>query len=149
MPQKADIKTLDQLAEYIKYCSNLLEKKGRIACTCESYKPNAGLTQLALLNIWLKEYFEHLNGVKPSEPQLERFRNQAKKQFYADEKADFMVFKTKNSFTGKVVNSIKSSTELDKGEMMLFLNWIQIMASQDGLLLESKGEHKKLNESQT
>ena len=55
----------------------------------------------------------------------------------------WMIQDITNPFNGETKSDYTSSAGYKKGEMFMFLTWLQMMAANDGLILESKGEFAK------
>ena len=106
------------------------------------------LDQNALLNIWARDYATHPLKKKPTDEQQEAMRITLQRACYAALKYDWLIEDTKDLFTGSVKKQRRSTTKFGKGEMTMFLDWIQHRAAEDGLVLEAKGEYLELSRSQ-
>lgn len=106
------------------------------------------LDQNSLLHVWLTEYAAHLlNKSKKAvtEAELEGIKKVAKKRYYTETGAPWMVIKPIDPWTGEEgALQLRSSKEYTRGEMFIFLTWLQNTAAGDGLVLESRGEYAKL-----
>ena len=106
------------------------------------------LDQNALLHCWLTEYAAHLlNKSKKSvtEAELEGIKKIAKRKYYAHSGAHWMLVSPVNPWTGAEEKQVlRSSKNYTRGEMFLFLTWLQNTAATDGLVLESRGQYAKL-----
>ena len=106
------------------------------------------LDQNALLHVWLTEYAAHLlNKSKKAvtEAELEGIKKIAKRKYYAHSGAEWMLVSPIDPWTGvEEKQALRSSKNYTRGEMFLFLTWLQNTAANDGLVLESRGEYAKL-----
>lgn len=110
------------------------------------------LDQNALLHVWLTEYAAHLlNKVKKAvtEAELEGIKKVAKRRYYNETGAAWMVIRPIDPWTGEAgALQLRSSKEYTRGEMFIFLCWLQNIAAGDGLVLESRGEFSKFQREQ-
>lgn len=110
------------------------------------------LDQNALLHVWLTEYAAFLlNKRKESvtEAELEGIKKIAKRRYYAETGAQWMVILPVDPFTGELGKpALRSSKNYTRGEMFAFLTWLQMTAAGDGLTLESKGQYAKMQREQ-
>lgn len=106
------------------------------------------LDQNALLHVWLTLYAAHLLEIdrrNVTEQILEGIKKTAKLRYYTETGAEWMVIRPLNPWTGEEGNPVlRSSKRYTRGEMFLFLTWLQMTAASDGLVLESRGEYAKL-----
>jgi hypothetical protein len=110
------------------------------------------LDQNALAHCWLTEYAAFLLN-KPkkqvTEAELEGIKKIAKRKYYAESQAEWMVLRPVDPWTGEEgAPVLRSSKHYKRGEMFLFLTWLQMTAANDGLVLESLGEYAKLQRKQ-
>jgi hypothetical protein len=110
--------------------------------------PDRSLDQNALLHVWLTLYAAHLAGIARkavTKGMVEFLKRRAKKEFYAETRFVWMLDKLVNPESGEEgTEYFRSSADYKRGEMFLFLTWLQSVAAHDGLVLESKGEYAKL-----
>lgn len=109
------------------------------------------LDQNALLHVWLTEYAAHLldkDKRQVTRGELEGMKRHAKRMYYAEhgeQCASWMIHEVVNpADTSQRKRDFTSSTTWKRGEMYLFLTWLQMKAAMDGLVLESKGEYAEL-----
>jgi hypothetical protein len=106
------------------------------------------LDQNALAHVWLTEYAAHLlnkSKKQVTESELEGIKKIAKRKYYAETGAEWMVLRPVDPWTGEEgAPVLRSSKNYTRGEMFLFLTWLQMTAANDGLVLESLGEYAKL-----
>ena len=106
------------------------------------------LDQNALLHVWLTEYAAHLlNKAKKAvtEAELEGIKKTAKMRYYTQTGFEWLIVTAVNPWSGEEYKpQLRSSKKYTRGEMFLFLTWLQDTAAGDGLVLESRGEYAKL-----
>jgi len=103
--------------------------------------------QKALFHIWIKDYAAFLLKMPKDYVTKEIIagtKKEIKKRFYQETANKFMVHDTVDPWhPDGCKKAYTSSSDWSPGEMYLVLNWLQIKAGQDGLLLESKGRYAK------
>lgn len=118
-------------------------------------KPRLGadrsLSMNSLFHVWATEYAAHLlkkdkKQVSPGE--LEGMKRCIKKRFNHHHDNKFMVHDIVDPFTGNSRKDYTSSKSWKHGEMFLVLEWLQLYAANDGLILESLGKYAKLKRKQ-
>ncbi|MEE8308592.1 MAG: hypothetical protein V3R81_15090, partial [Gammaproteobacteria bacterium] len=72
--------------------------------------------------------------------ELAGMKRHAKKCYYHEHPEAFMVHRMINPKTGEAKPDFTSSANWKVGELYHFMNWLQMVAGGDGLVLESKGE---------
>lgn len=114
-------------------------------------KPRIGadrsLDQNSLFHLWLTEYAAHLLDKDKKlviEGELEGMKRTVKGTYYRTYGHAFMVHEIVCPKTKRSKKDYTSSASWKQGEMFAVLNYMQMMAAQDGLILESKGEHARL-----
>lgn len=109
---------------------------------------DATLDQKALFHIWIRELVAHMLGIsikQVDEPLEEGAKRFAKQAFYRETGSSFMVVAITNPLTGESRKDFRSVARLTRGEMFMFMDWLQAYAAEHhGLILESKGEFEKL-----
>lgn len=129
----------------------LFEKHKYVTFPAPRIGPDRSLDQNALMHLWLTEYAAHLAKCDKREVtpgMLEGIKRTMKGGFYSYTNAAYMVHTVKCPKTGREKNDYTSSKSWKKGEMFDFLTWLQLQASYDGCVLESKGEYAKLQREQ-
>lgn len=106
------------------------------------------LDQNSLLHVWLTDYAANLAGIhkKAVTPGMVEFlKRKCKKAYYKHAGQPWMLTTLVNPVTGQEFETIfASSKDYKRGEMFLFLTWLQNHAAEDGCILESLGEYAKL-----
>jgi|GEM_PF-1208971 len=128
---------IDQQFEEHKY---LTFPKARIGA-------DRSLNQNALFHVWLTEYAAHLTKTHIKmvpKTVVEGMKKVVKRDFYAETAHKFMVHEIVNPWTGGKKVDYTSSADWKRGEIYMVLEWLQMKAANDGLVLESKGEYAKL-----
>ena len=112
------------------------------------------LNQNALFHVWCLEWGCFISNLNPKslsgkdkDKIIEGTKRGVKRKFYIETGFDWMVHTIKNPFTGEEKKDFTSSGKWLQPEMFTVLTWMQATAANDGLLLESQGEFKKLQES--
>ena len=104
-------------------------------------------TQKALYHIWLKEYAAFILKIPKkdvSKEMVEGTKKGTKEMFYQETGNSFMVYKPINPWhSDGEETAYTSCSDWSPGDFYLVLNWLQIKAGQDGLVLESKGQYAK------
>jgi hypothetical protein len=107
----------------------------------------------SLFHVWLTEYAAHLLRCDKRDISagiLEGMKRKVKERYYQTTQADFMVHVVVNPFdVSTKKKDYTSSAGWKTGEMKDVLDKMQMYAAEDGLVLESKGEHKKLTREET
>lgn len=132
---------------YVAQLRKLYEDKRFLTCPPPRIGQDRSIDQNSLLHVWLTEYAAHLlnkakNQVTAGE--LEGMKRQAKGAYYRETHERFMVHKVINPKTGECKTDYTSSADWKVGELYHFLNWLQMVAAGDGLVLKSKGQHARL-----
>jgi hypothetical protein len=116
------------------------------------FGPDRSLDSNALLHVWLTEYAAHLlnkSKKQVTEAEIEGIKKIAKRKYYSETGAEWMVVKPVDPWTGEEGTPVlRSSKNYKRGEMFLFLTWLQMTAANDGLVLESLGEYARLQRKQ-
>jgi len=118
-------------------------------------KPRIGkdrsLPQNALFHVFNTEWIAYKLG-KPSnlvtKIELTGMKRTTKKLAYHHLRQDFLIHEITDYSTGQTKLDYTSSKDWKKGEMFMVLELMQNLAAEDGLILESKGEFKRLQESE-
>ena len=143
------IPTNEQSVEQLqKNISEWVDGKEAFSVSIKSHSDRT-LDQNALFHIWLREYAGYLlkkNREMVTEKESEDMKATAKRRCYAETGWGFILIQRKDLITGQVAQVLQSSKKYSLGEMFMFLDWVQLWASDNGLILESKGEHKKLRD---
>lgn len=108
---------------------------------------DASLDQKALFNIWIREYAAHLlnKGPKQVTPgEHEGMKRVVKKGFNVSNPNTFMVHDVVNPITKESRKDYTSTADWKVGEAYMVLEWLQLHAANDGLILESLGQYDKL-----
>lgn len=120
-----------------------------ICWKAKKYTDARSLDQQALLHVWATEFACHmLDKAKVAETEKEAMRITLQRKCYADTGWEWLIESVTDLFTGVVKPQRRSTTKFDKGEMTLFLSWVQQEAANRGLILESQGEYRELQAAQ-
>lgn len=113
--------------------------------------PDRSLDQNALLHVWLTEFAAELAKCHKSEVtegMLEGIKRSMKEAFYREAGEPWMIHTVKCPLTGREKKDWSSSKSWKRGEMFMFLSWLQMFAANHGCILESKGQFNKLQREQ-
>ena len=113
---------------------------------------DSSLDQNALFHVWCTEYAAHLlNKTKKdiTKGELNGMKRVVKVKFNADVPNNFMIGEITDPFTGNTRRDYTSSADWKKGEAFMVMEWLQLHAANDGLILESLGQYDKLKRKQT
>ena len=117
-----------------------------------SIGPDRSIDQNSLFHLWCSEWVAHKLGkhyktVDVSE--LSGMKRTVKKIFYiANPDAHWMVHVIKDYTTGNTRKDYTSSSDWKTGEMFQVLEFMQLEAAMQGVILESKGKFAQLQRSQ-
>ncbi len=101
----------------------------------------------ALLHVWAREYTAHLLGKhtkKVTKGELAGFKRTAKIRYTQAHPNDFTVHTVECPFTRQEKRDYSSSADWKVSELFAFMEWLQLTAANDGLILESTGQYGKL-----
>lgn len=111
------------------------------------------LDQNALFHVWALEYACYLAKINKDtidkvlrERFMEGMKDKLKREFYKESGRTWLVVDKIDPETGEVRRGWRSSANYLHDEMFEFMTWIQSKAIDDGIILESKGEYKKMQE---
>ncbi len=136
------------LAAYFKNVREMYDECKNLRATCEKWS-NKTILQNGLFHVWLREWIAHrlrkdMRDVTKSE--LAGIKRTTKKIFYRAYGYAWMIHEITDYDTGLIKKDYTSSGDWAKGEMYLMLNFLQMVAAEQGCVLEAKGEYKNLKE---
>lgn len=112
------------------------------------------LNQNALFHVWCLEWGCYISGYNPKSLSTNDkkkitagTKRGVKRKLYCETGYSWLIMEIENPFTKERKKDFTSSGDWKQSEMFTVLTWMQATAANDGLLLESKGEFKKLQES--
>ena len=120
-------------------------------------KPRIGIDrsidQNSLFHLWCSMWIAYRLGKdyrSVTKAELAGIKRTVKKLYLISnpDSAAWMIHEITDYSTGNKKKDYTSSSDWKTGEMFLVLNWMQLAAANDGLILESKGEHAKLTRQQ-
>jgi hypothetical protein len=139
----------ERVQYFVQHCDSLPADQWPVCWKAEKYKHPRSLDQNSLLHKWCREYAVHLlKRDDVTEDEKEAMRITLQRACYAATGWDWLIEHVPDLFSGETKPQRRSTRKMDKGEMHLMLNWIQQRAAEDGLILESLGEYRELQESQ-
>ena len=140
------------LTAFVANARQMFDKYKYLTWPAPRIGPDRSIDQNSLLHVWLTEYAAHLldkdkKQVLPGE--LEGMKRFAKERYYQEYKYPWLVHQVRCPKTGRTKTDYTSSKTYKREEMYYFLCWLQGVAAQDGLVLESRGEHAKIHRQHT
>lgn len=109
--------------------------------------PLSSMPQLALFHIWLKKWAAHAlhkpeADVSPNE--LAGMKRSVKARYYHETSAPWMVETIADPLApGRTRTDYTSAAAWEVGEMFAVMEWMQLKAAEQGLVLEAIGEYQK------
>jgi len=148
MSNDSIINSTASLMVFIKNTEKLYAEHKYITYAPPRIGEDRSISQNSLLHVWLTEYAAFiLDKTKKSVTtgEIEGMKRAAKAGFLREHPAckQWMVHAITNPLTKESRSEYTSSASYKKGEMYLFLTYLQMVAAGDGLILESKGEFAK------
>ena len=132
---------------FISHIKKLRAEHGYLTFSAPRIGVDRSLDQNALLHVWATEYAAHLlkkSKKEVSSGELAGMKRIIKQRFNSANSNRFMVHDVVDPFTGNSKKDYTSSKNWKTGEMFMVLEWLQLYAANDGLILESKGQYDKL-----
>lgn len=149
------INSTPALVAFIKTVERTYSEHKFITYTEPRIGPDRSISQNALLHVFLSEYAAYIlkrdkKEVAKDRGLMEGMKLDAKKKFvlHHPENTSWMVHEVIGPMSGSKKKAYTSSSNWKRGEMFVFLTWLQMLAANDGLILESKGEFNKLQREQ-
>jgi hypothetical protein len=109
------------------------------------------LDQNSLMHLWLTEFAAHLSVChtkEVTEGMLDGIKRSMKGMFYRTYGYEWMIHEVTCPLTKRSKKDFTSSKKWKRGEMFMFLDWLQHFAATKGCILESAGEFAKLQREQ-
>tara|TARA_S200002703_G_scaffold130424_1_gene117675 strand:- start:47 stop:508 length:462 start_codon:yes stop_codon:yes gene_type:complete len=109
----------------------------------------ASIGQKALFHIWCREMASHFMNIPASsvtEDEEESVKASIKKAAYTQNRWPWMIYTKRDVFTGEEKKDYKSIGSLGVGEMYNLMEFTQMIAAEQGLILEAVGEYKRLKD---
>jgi hypothetical protein len=136
-----------KLTAYIEHVKKLYAEHKYLTFPAPRIGADRSLDQNALLHVWITEYVAEKLSINKREitpAHIESMKRAIKGKFYNETGEPWMIHELTNPFTGEKKKDFTSSRRWKRGEMFMFLTWMQAAAANDGVILESKGEFNKL-----
>lgn len=132
---------------FISHVKRLYQEHKYITFNAPRIGKDRSLDQNSLFHVWATEYAASL--LKKTTKQVEKgelagMNRIIKKRFNATHPNNFMVHDVIDPFTGDSKRDYTSSGTWKTGEMYMVLEWLQLYAANDGVILESTGQYEKL-----
>lgn len=134
-------------AAFIANLRKLRAEHGYITFDAPRIGKDRSLSANSLFHVWATEYAAHLlkkDKKSVSKGELAGMKRIIKKRFNADHPNVFMVHEVVDPFTGNSKKDYTSSADWKVGGLFMVMEWLQLHAANDGLILESIGQYEKL-----
>ena len=138
-------------AAFIAGVKALRAEHGCITYSAPRIGKDVSLDQKALFNIWIRAYAAHILDKTPKQVtkgEHEGMKRHVKKCFNSMHPNRFMVHDVINPVTKQSKKDYTSTADWKVGEAFMVLEWLQLYAANDGLILESLGQYDKLKRKQ-
>jgi len=138
-------------AAFIASVKQARAEHGYITFSAPRIGKDRSLDQNALFHVWCTEYAAHLlNKTKKdvTKGELAGMKRIVKMKFATETPNRFMVHEVVDPFTRKTKRDYTSSKDWKVGEAFMVMEWLQLKAANDGLILESLGQYDKLKRKQ-
>jgi hypothetical protein len=134
-------------AAFIFNLKKLREKHGYITFSKPRIGKDRSIDQNSLFHVWVTEYAAHLlkkSKKEVTKGELAGMKFEIKKRFNHHHVNNFMVHTVSNPLTSESKKDYTSSGDWKRGEMYMVMDWLQLYAANDGLVLEARGVFAKL-----
>jgi len=154
MAEAFTINSTHTRAAFNNYVDKLYDEHKYITFDAPRIGADRSLPQNAMLHVWAGEYVAYRlnkNKKEVTAGELEGMKQIIKKRFAAahPDSYSWMVHDVINPFNGASKKGYTSSSTWKRGEMFQVLTWFQMVAAEDGLILESRGEFAKLQREES
>lgn len=132
---------------YFDFVSKLLDEHKFLTFPRPRIGADRSLDQNSLFHVWLTEWIAYKLGKQKnlvSKRELAGIKRTVKKLAYLHLRQSFLIHEIVDYSTGETKKDYTSSSDWKRGEMYQVLELVQNLSAEDGLVLESKGEFKKL-----
>ena len=148
MSESWTINSAYSLAAFNKHVDLLYDQHKYITFSAPRIGADRSISQNALFHVWATEYVAwklNITSKEVSKGLLAGMKLIIKKRYTAahPDSVAWMVHDVVNPFNGKSKRDYTSSADWLHGEMFTVLCWLQMVAADDGLILESKGAFAK------
>ena len=136
---------------YIVNVKKMRAEHGYLTFTKPRIGKDRSIDQNKLLHVWATEYAAHLldkSTKAVTKGELAGMKFEIKKRFNHHHVNNFMTHTVYNPLTKQSKKDYTSSKDWKRGEIYLVLDWLQLYAANDGLVLEAKGVFAKLKREQ-
>ena len=140
-----------QLDERLGYFRDHIIKQNiwPICWQAKRYTSPRSMDQNALFWVWAGEFARFLlDKQKITVAEKEDMAYTLQRRCYADTGWDWLITQRTDLMGGGSRTDRRSTTKFAKGEMMVFLDWVQMQAADRGLILEARGEYQELKDAQ-
>jgi len=131
---------------YIASIKALRAEHGYLTFNAPRIGKDRSLTQNGLFHVWLTECAAHYltkHKKAVTKADLAGMKRAVKRRFNAANSNNFMVHAVRDPISNDEKRDYTSSGDWKRGEMYMVLEWLQLFAANDGLILESIGQFDK------
>lgn len=136
---------------YINYVDEMFERHKYLTFTPPRIGADRSIDQNSLFHVWLTETSAYLSKCKKDEVtdgMIDGTKRTVKSLFYREYRYEWMIHEVKCTITGNTKKDWTSSSKWSAGQMFMVLEFMQNLMATYGLILESKGKFKKLQDDQ-
>ena len=136
-----------KLTAYIEHVKKQFAEHKYLTFPAARIGADRSLDQNSLMHLWLTEFCCHISKChkrEVTEGMIEGIKRTMKKGFYQAYGYAWMIHEVKCPLTGNTKKDFTSSAKWKRGEIYVFLDWLQHFAATKGCILESRGEFAKL-----
>jgi hypothetical protein len=151
MPESWVINSDHSEAAFIANVKKLRAEHKYITYSAPRIGADRSIDQNALFHVWATEYAAFLlkkSKKEVSSGELDGMKRIIKREYCRAHPNHFMVHEIVNPRTGETKKDYTSSANWKSGEMFMVLEWMQMQAAHDGLILESIGQYAKFQREQ-
>jgi len=138
----------DTVDEFLRAISDQIDSKEAFKVTVSGLS-GGSLPQKALLHIWVREYaaiyFRKHKKALTGDDETD-IKVMMKQKAYKEYGWDFLTKKVTNHDLGISAHILKSIAEYSKGELYMFMEFVQAYCATQGVILESSGEYQNLKD---
>lgn len=109
-------------------------------------KKRRSLSANALFQVWTRQVGEFVFKREITEVEHDAIKIDLQRRCYQDTAWPFLVRTLPAPITGRAKIERTPTSSMGKWDMHEFMNWIQRFAAEQGLLLESQGEHSEMKQ---
>ena len=151
MSQAWTTNSASTLKAYIANVHALFDEHKYLTFPAPRIGADRSMGQNALFHVFLTEYVAHIlrkDKRDVTKGELEGMKRATKGRYYTYSHDGFMIHTITDPISKRSKRDYTSSSDWKRGEMFAVLEWLQLQAANDGLIVESRGEFNKLQRDQ-